>query len=190
MSATRGRPRTEAITGAILQATVALIAEEGIGALTMDAVAARSRVSKPTIYRRWATKQELVIHAIGTRISEVSVPDLGGFRAELEWLLTRRLQMYTEPGSDRLIAGLVGAAAEDEAYREAARRGTEVLLEETARVVRRGIERGEVRQDADVPTVVTVIASPLVFRSIVELGLLDRSLVAGVVDLIVRACAP
>jgi AcrR family transcriptional regulator len=188
--AARGRPRVEGITAKILEATFALISEAGIGAVTMDAVAARSGVSKPTIYRRWATKQDLVVAAIGLRVSEVSVPDLGGFRAEVHWLLSSRLEMYRTTGGGRLIAGLVGAAAEDEAFREAARRGTAILMRETRHVIQRGIDRGDVRPDADAPTLATMIAAPLVFRQIVEQGTIDGALVDGVVDAIVRAATP
>lgn len=186
----RGRPRVEGITSKILEATFSLIVETGIGSVTMDAVAARSGVSKPTIYRRWATKQDLVVAAIGLRVSEVSVPDLGGFRAEVHWLLGTRLEMYRTAGSGRLIAGLVGAAAEDEVFREAARRGTAILMRQTRHVIQRGIDRGDVRPDLDPSTLATMIAAPLVFRQIVEQGVIDAALVDGVVDAIVRAAAP
>jgi AcrR family transcriptional regulator len=186
----RGRPRVEGITRAILDATIALMTDVGIGALTMDAVAARSGVGKATIYRRWATKQDLVVAAIGQRIIEVTVPDLGDFRAELDWLLTERLAMYQQDGSDRLVAGLVGAAAEDPAIRSAAKEGTARLLRETRRVVERGIARGQVRPDVDARSVATMIAATLPFRMILELEPLDRSLVDDVVDLVVRSVIP
>ncbi|MCM2416320.1 helix-turn-helix domain-containing protein [Streptomyces sp. RKAG290] len=107
-----GRPREERVAGAVLEAVVGLVTEQGIGAVTMDAVAARAGVSKPAIYRRWPTKQDLIIAAAETRIGALSVPDLGDFRAELRFVLTARLEAYRLPGSDRLIAGLIGASAD------------------------------------------------------------------------------
>jgi alpha-ketoglutarate-dependent taurine dioxygenase len=68
-----GRPREERVTVAVLEAVVALVTETGLDAVTMDAVAARAGVSKPAIYRRWPTKQDLVIAAAETR-----VPPAGG----------------------------------------------------------------------------------------------------------------
>ena len=47
-----GRPREERVTRAVLEAVVELVTENGMGALTMDAVAARAGVSKPAMYRR------------------------------------------------------------------------------------------------------------------------------------------
>ena len=49
---------------AILQATLELLAESGYDQLTIDAVAARARCSKATIYRRWPGKAALVITAV------------------------------------------------------------------------------------------------------------------------------
>ena len=60
----RGRPRDEGAAGAILTAVVELLAELGFGGLTVDAVAARAGVGKATIYRRWSTKEALVLAAI------------------------------------------------------------------------------------------------------------------------------
>ncbi|WP_240981704.1 MULTISPECIES: TetR family transcriptional regulator [unclassified Streptomyces] len=46
----------------------------------MAAVAARARVSKPAVHRRWPTKQDLVIAAAASRVGALAVPDLGSFR--------------------------------------------------------------------------------------------------------------
>jgi AcrR family transcriptional regulator len=60
-----GRPRSEAVSQAILDATLDLVAEEqSIGSVSMEAVAARSGASKATIYRRWSSKEELVAAAV------------------------------------------------------------------------------------------------------------------------------
>ena len=59
-----GDRRSERSKQAILEATRELLAEEGgVGALTIEAVAARSGVAKTTIYRRWRDKWELALDA-------------------------------------------------------------------------------------------------------------------------------
>ncbi|MCL7426869.1 TetR/AcrR family transcriptional regulator [Streptomyces sp. YS415] len=185
-----GRPREERVTGAVLKAVIDLVTESGIGAVTMDAVAARAEVSKPAIYRRWPTKQDLIIAAAETRIGALSVPDLGDFRAELRFILTARLDAYRMPGSDRLIAGLVGAAAEAGAVRGAYAGYTERITSETRRILERAIVRGEVRPETDVRAAATLVAAPLLFRLIVEQELPDAALVETLVDLVARAVAP
>ncbi|WP_329539403.1 TetR/AcrR family transcriptional regulator [Streptomyces sp. NBC_01358] len=182
-----GRPREERVTGAVLDAVVGLVAEQGIGAVTMDVVAARAGVSKPAIYRRWPTKQDLIIAAAETRIGTLSVPDLGDFRAELRFVLTARLEAYLLPGSDRLLAGLIGASADAGAARGQYAEYTERITSETRRVLERGIARGDVAPDTDVRAAATLVAAPLLFRLIGELELPDTRFVDALVDLVTRA---
>ena len=59
----RGRPRDVRCDEAILQATLDLLAEGGAGSLSIDGVAARAGVGKATIYRRWSSKEALVLDA-------------------------------------------------------------------------------------------------------------------------------
>ncbi|MEU5110784.1 TetR/AcrR family transcriptional regulator [Streptomyces longwoodensis] len=184
-----GRPREERVTGAVLDAVVELVTEQGMGAVTMDAVAARAEVSKPAIYRRWPTKQDLVIAAAESRIGVLSVPDLGDFREELRVVLTARLEAYRMPGSDRLLAGLIGAAAEVGADRGQYTRYTERITSETRRILERGVARGDVRADIDVQAAATLVAAPLLFRLIGEQELPDSPFVDTLVDLVARAVA-
>ncbi|MFD7322138.1 TetR/AcrR family transcriptional regulator [Streptomyces sp. NPDC059875] len=185
-----GRPREERVTGAVLKAVVDLVAEQGIGAVTMDVVAARAGVSKPAIYRRWPTKQDLIIAAAETRLGVLAVPDLGDFRAELRFVLTARLEAYRLPGTDRLIAGLIGAAAETGAVRGQYAEYTERITSETRRILERGIVRGDVGPDTDVRAAATLVAAPLIFRLIGEQEMPDTRFVDTLVDLVARAVGP
>ncbi|MBL1287539.1 TetR/AcrR family transcriptional regulator [Streptomyces sp. NPDC057067] len=182
-----GRPREERVTRAVLDAVVALVAESGMNALTMDAVAARAGVSKPAMYRRWPTKQDLVIAAAESRIGPLSVPATGDFRAELRAVLTARMEAYRQPGVNRLLAGVIGSAAESGAEPGAYRAYTERVMSETRHLLERGVARGDVRADVDVAAAATLVAASLVFRMVGEQRLPDEALVDSVVDLISRA---
>ncbi|EFE79376.1 TetR/AcrR family transcriptional regulator [Streptomyces filamentosus] len=184
-----GRPRQEHVTQAVLDAVVDLVSESGMAALTMDAVAARAGVSKPAVYRRWSTKQDLVIAAAESRIGPLEVADLGDFRSELRAVLTARMATYRQPGVDRLLAGVIGAAAEEGAVRAAFGAYATRVTSETRHVLERGIARGDVRPDADVDATVTLVASSLLFRLVAEQRMPDEALVESVVDLIGRAVA-
>src|SRR5262249_7192709 len=59
-----GRPRDPEADRAILQATIELLSEEGYEGLSIESVAARAGVGKTTIYRRWPSKEPLVVDAI------------------------------------------------------------------------------------------------------------------------------
>ncbi|MGW1964640.1 TetR/AcrR family transcriptional regulator [Streptomyces sp. NPDC001935] len=184
-----GRPRQEHVTAAVLDAVVELVTESGMGALTMDAVAARAGVSKPAMYRRWPTKQDLVIAAAESRIGSLSVPDVGDFRAELRAVLTARMEAYRQPGVARLLAGVIGASAEAGAEPAAYRAYTARVMSQTRNLLERGVARGEVRPDVDLTDASTLVAASLVFRTIGELRLPDQALVDSMVDMIARAVA-
>ncbi|MCX5285407.1 TetR/AcrR family transcriptional regulator [Streptomyces sp. NBC_00198] len=182
-----GRPRQEHVTRAVLDAVVDLVAAEGMSALTMDAVATRAGVSKPAMYRRWPTKQDLLIAATESRIGSLNVPDMGDFRAELRAVLAARMEAYRQPGIARLVAGVIGSAAEEGAEPSAYRAYTARVTSETRHLLERGVARGDVRADVDVAAATTLVASSLLFRMIGELRLPDGAFVESVVELIGRA---
>ncbi|SEM63330.1 DNA-binding transcriptional regulator, AcrR family [Streptacidiphilus jiangxiensis] len=173
----------------VLDAVLQLVTEQGMDAVTMDAVAARAGVSKPAMYRRWPTKQDLVLAAAESRIGAVDIPDLGDFRAELRALLESRMRRYREPGTDRLLAELIGAAAKAQGARGAYATYTARVTDQTRAILERGIERGDVRADLDVPTAVTLVASPPVFRLVGEQLPPDQRFVDELVDLLALAFA-
>ena len=68
---------------ALRDAAIELLAEIGYDRLTMDAVAARARASKATIYRRWQNKAELVVDAVGCLKGVTPLPDSGSLAGDL-----------------------------------------------------------------------------------------------------------
>ena len=81
----RGRPRSEDSHEAILDAVVALLEQEGYGALTIESVARQAGVGKQTIYRWWKSKAEMVMEAYANHsASKLPMPDKGDVTADLE----------------------------------------------------------------------------------------------------------
>ncbi|WP_353648969.1 TetR/AcrR family transcriptional regulator [Nakamurella sp. A5-74] len=70
---------------AICQAALELINEASYESVTMDAVAARAKASKATIYRRWSNKDQLLIDALRRVFAgrDAVVPDTGSLRGDL-----------------------------------------------------------------------------------------------------------
>ncbi|GIE89709.1 TetR/AcrR family transcriptional regulator [Actinoplanes regularis] len=184
-----GRPREERFTGAVLSAVLDLVAEQGLAAVTMEAVAARAGVSKPAIYRRWPGKHDLFIAAAETRIGTLSVPDLGDFRAELRAVLDARLRAYQMPGTAQLLAGLISASQEGGEVRVAYQRYTTRIMSETRKILERGIARGDVRAGVDVRAAATLVAAPMIFRLMIEQELPDERFAADLADMLARAVA-
>src|SRR3712207_8338926 len=83
-----GRPRDPSRDGVIRAAILRLPAEVGYSALTMDAVAAEAGVGKATIYRRWRTKEELVVDTVSDLNREIAVPaDTGSVEGDLRAIM-------------------------------------------------------------------------------------------------------
>src|SRR5947199_2908056 len=97
-----GRPRDPSRDGVIRAAILRLLADVGYGALTMDAVASEAGVGKATIYRRWRTKQDLVVDTISDLNRAGSItPDTGSVEGDLREMMHQMVA---------IIAGPTGAA--------------------------------------------------------------------------------
>lgn len=85
----RGQGREAAICGAVLD----LLNESAYESVTMDAVAARAKASKATIYRRWANKDDLVVDALQRIFGDRSdvLPDTGTLRGDLIGRITQQV---------------------------------------------------------------------------------------------------
>src|ERR671910_1054184 len=93
-----GRPRDPSRDGVIRAAILRLLAEVGYGALTMDAVASEAGVGKSTIYRRWRTKQDLVVDTISElNRAEASAPDTGSLEGDLRQMLRSLVSVINGP---------------------------------------------------------------------------------------------
>ncbi|MDX3669933.1 TetR/AcrR family transcriptional regulator [Streptomyces europaeiscabiei] len=129
-------------------AVLDLLREVGYDALTMDAVATRTRSSKATLYRQWGGKAELVAKAIrqDKSIGEAGV-DTGSLRGDLHAQARREDDCAMEQSS-ALMRGLAMAVHTNPellgAFREFL---IEPEMEEFRRVLQRAVDRGEVRPD-------------------------------------------
>jgi AcrR family transcriptional regulator len=106
-----GRPRSSQSHEAMLQATLALLAEVGYEAMSMDAIAARAGVGKTTIYRRYNGKAELVADAIESIREEVLIPDTGTLWGDLDALIENAAQISLSPLGRQSIAMILSSAA-------------------------------------------------------------------------------
>jgi AcrR family transcriptional regulator len=187
-----GRPREARTDRAILEATLELIAEAGVHDFRTEDVAARAGVGKGAIYRRYRSKDDLVTAAVATLVGEqIAVPDTGSTRADLVALMEEAVELYSGSLAGRLMPNLVGAMARKpelaRAVREGFLAGRRAAL---ADVIRRGVERGELRPDLDLELALDVLGGPLFYRLLVTGGAIDEQLAQGVADLILRGFAP
>lgn len=187
-----GRPRDPRADRAILEVTLDLIADVGVHEFRTEDVAALAGVGKGAIYRRYRSKDELVTAAVSALVSEeIAVPDSGSIRADLVVLMQEAVELYRGSRAGRLMRNLVGAIAQNpqlaRSVRDGFLAGRRGALTE---VLRRGVERGDLRPDLDVDLALDVLGGPLFYRLLVTGGPLDEQLAEGVADLILRGFAP
>jgi len=161
-------------------AAMALVAEVGYDRMTVDALAARAGVSKPTIYRRWpGGKAEIIVEAIRVKRAEGSVlPDTGTLRGDL----VAYIGMTTADFDPHVAAGLImqlQSSPELEAlFRE------EVIYDEQARfesLLARAAERGEIVGEVT-PLFADISGSMIFTRSLIRGESIDDAFVEELVD--------
>ncbi len=165
----RGRPRSERAEQAIIDATLALLAEgETISGLPVEAVAARAGVGKATIYRRWANKGALIVDALAA-IKE-PLPELPGasVRDALVFYVDR-IRRRTSSREGRIMACMVGELRRHpELYAAYRDRVIEPRRERVRDVLRRGVASGELRPDLDVELALNVLMGPMLFLTMTQ----------------------
>jgi AcrR family transcriptional regulator len=173
----------------ILGVTLSLLERLGYSAVTTDLIAAEAQVSKTTIYRHWRTKQQVVVDAMRRRLPNLDVPELGSAEAEVRWILEHRLEDYRNPGTLRLVGGLVGAAVSDHRLKPIFDEWVENLSRAIRQVIQRGMARGDVRPDLDIFALETLIAG-VVSRTVILQKSFTQPTIDEIVGLIAVAFAP
>ena len=168
------------LEAAIRSAVLELLTEHGPAAVTMDAVAAAARTSKPVLYRRWPDAAALLRDTL-LRNAKASIPheDTGSYRGDMLAVLRGWAAVFTGPQAATMRA-VIGAMARDEHLATVFR--AEVIdwrKTEMAALLARGVARGDVR--ADVPVEIA--------RELGQSVLWHRLLITGdpiTVDLVVE----
>jgi AcrR family transcriptional regulator len=106
-----GRPRSIQSHQAMLKATLELLAKVGFDAMSIDAIAARAGVGKTTIYRRYASKEELVADAIESVREEIVIPDTGNLQGDIDALIQNAAQITLSPLGRQTVAMIVSSAS-------------------------------------------------------------------------------
>lgn len=181
-----GRPRDAARERVILKHTLNILAQKGYAGLTVDAVVARARVSKATIYRRWATKEELVIAAFDC-LPELEITDKGDLVEEfLDLFEQYNDYLHTTPLRSVLPA-LISEAAHNEALSEKLMENVSRRREPGRAVIRRAIERGEIPKTIDVEMANELLVGPLMSRSFFDPDHIQREEFRPMIEMIAFA---
>lgn len=168
---------------AICSAAFELLGEVGYDRMSMDAVAARARASKATIYRAWPTKPELVMESVIHRFGPTpEPPDTGTLRGDLMAIMEVACQVANSPDG-AVIMGLMSAAARDpELSRTLFRCVYETKHVMYESMIDRAVRRGEVPTGTDPKLLHEVLHAMVLTHKLWSPGTLDQEFVVRVVD--------
>jgi AcrR family transcriptional regulator len=185
--ARRGRPRSDRANRAILDAFREVLCEEGYAGLRLEHVAARAGVGKATIYRRWASKEVLAQDVLAELAApHIGVEEVDDTRAELLAAVVNPMRAVTDTPFGPVIRALLSQIAVNPKLGDPFRATVvQARRDEIARVVRRGIGRGDLRPDAEVDLATELLVGPVYFRLMFG-GSLDLDFAERVVDAVVR----
>ncbi|WP_107658586.1 TetR-like C-terminal domain-containing protein [Nocardia suismassiliense] len=156
-----GRPRDSRVDHAIAAAVRSLLAEQSYGTLTVDAVAARAEISKAAIYRRYATKQEMIFAVLLHDLDEAPPADTGSLRGDITELVTRISDQLAQSAAG-VMAGLLADVHADSTL--AVRFSDSYLAVERSVITTlldRAVARGELPHRPDPALVHALLLGPL-----------------------------
>lgn len=144
-----GRPRSKRSEDAIINATTRLLTHEGYARLTLSKVAARARASKSTIYRRWPTKEHLVIEAFN-RWPPLVPRDRGDLLSDLMELYRQFMRVLYRPPNNAIMPTLIAERARNPALAAVFDPVMRRRREPVRIVLKRAIERRELPRGTDI----------------------------------------
>lgn len=155
-----GRQRSRAVDQAILTAATEILAEEGYGAFTMQKVIARAGVSSATLYRRWASADDLVLAALRSIETEPVAIDTGSLDGDLEAFIAYLAQALDKL-EDIAIAEASGPRAPEELRRQVAKMFSRPRLAMLGAMLQRAQQRGELQTLPPLDLCWTYVISPI-----------------------------
>jgi AcrR family transcriptional regulator len=190
---TEGRRRrgpSHRVRAAAIDATLAELAEGGYSSLSLEKVAHRAGVHKTTLYRRWGTREALVLEAMLERAgAHISVPDTGSLREDLLELARTAAENAASPEVAAMARAVAAESPRDSSLAEANRRFWAERLALDGVIVERAIERREVAPGTDPGQAIEAVVGPIHLRLLLTGEPVDRRFLEGIVDMVVDGIA-
>ena len=185
------RKRGATLESAILEAAYAELSEAGYGAFTVEAVAARARTGKASIYRRWGTKQALVLDALSDRFPtpaecglELTLDDSMTTADALRQVACAITTVLGSPAGDAMRAIKCESVTDPELARAIDERFQAPRRAALIGLLRRGVARGEVRPEAACELIADVLPAVLFHRVILQREAISEADISEIIELI------
>ena len=170
----------------LLATTSEILRRDGYAKLTMERVSAESGIAKTTLYRYWPTKARLCMDLyLETAASELRDPDTGDVTRDLKEVARTVLRVQTRTVAGPAFIGLISEAqADPKTFAAFSARRREL----TRAVLRRAIDRGELRRETNIDLVIDALGGAMTFRLLQRHAPLDNRFVNELVMLILNGC--
>jgi AcrR family transcriptional regulator len=181
-----GRPRSPAADQALLHAALESLEEDGYARLSMAGVAKRAGVSGTTLYRRWSSKEDLVIAALESLHRSVDYLDTGSLAGDLDTALRQTAAAF-QGEEGRVLRGLIGELFKNpelSALVQDRLGGPKRQL--FVEMIERAVSRGEI-PPIDPTVALNLVLGPVFHRFMVDSDTLTPGVVDYLVPMIVAA---
>ena len=180
-----GRPMDEQVSAEILEAAVTLLTEEGFAGVSVDTVAANAGVSKATIYRRWSTKEALLLEAASCLSGgPLELPDTGTLRGDLAALYQGFLPALIDGVPGQMLPQMVAEGTRNPEIRALLAKFSDERRARWRTVIERAGERGELVEGLETDVVVDCLTGPLFTRLLVTGRPLTPALAEQILDIV------
>ncbi|HJX01328.1 MAG TPA: TetR/AcrR family transcriptional regulator [Terriglobales bacterium] len=185
-----GRPRSEDARKAILRSTLKLLQETGFPDLSIESIAANADVGKATVYRWWPNKAALVADAFSSSADEeLRFPNTGSVRDDVS-IQMKHLVRVLRGKRGRIVAALIGGGQSDPELIKAFRdRFMMPRRQEAYAILRRGISRGQLREDLDLDLTLDTLYGAIYMRFLIRQTGLTEEYVDEVVSVVMDGAA-
>jgi AcrR family transcriptional regulator len=182
-----GRPRSEQSREAIIQAALDLLEKKNLRDISIEGIARQAKVGKATIYKWWRSKAHLVLEAfMESKYRYAPIPDTGSTRKDLLQHIAALSDFHQTRIGQVLVHFLAEGQSDSDFQKDfwdcflSVRRGAVVDL------LRRGMERGELRKDVGVDLMIDLIYAPMIYRQMIGFGPLDTGAVESYVSVLLE----
>ncbi|MEC7763239.1 MAG: TetR/AcrR family transcriptional regulator [Pseudomonadota bacterium] len=161
-----GRPRDPSVTRSIEKATLKVLGNDGYQALSILHIAKLSGVSSTAIYRRFPTKEHLVIHVVGKLYKSFSLKETGAFREDLIHAISTICAAAKNPVIHKTMPALLSALGEHSEIGTALMDAVILPRREFAcGLIEHAIERGELSPDTNPVMLIDMLAGYVFYRT-------------------------
>ncbi|WP_440713849.1 TetR-like C-terminal domain-containing protein [Gordonia sp. FQ] len=179
--------RSARVRDAVHQAVLETVIELGVGKVGIPEVSRRAAVRDSSIYRRWGTRENLLVDALlGASEHALRVPDTGSLRGDLSAFASDLIDYLNTPLGDGLVRTLA-SIPDSEDTRSARDEFWTSRLRTLMPILTRASERGEVPPDVDGRILIELVIAPIHFRHLLTREPTDPALVSVLVDTAIRA---